>query len=87
MSLSIFFAGVSVYISTLTLTIIAVDRFVIIIYPFRARMQLKTSVLLIVIIDTLALIFTAPYAVHVDLSTDEETGQSVNQSVSQSVIR
>ena len=34
-----FSQGVSVYISTLTLTIIALDRFVIIIYPFRARMQ------------------------------------------------
>ena len=36
-----FSQGVSVYISTLTLTIIAVDRFVVIIYPFRARMQVK----------------------------------------------
>ncbi len=34
-----FSQGVSVYISTLTLTIIALDRFVVIIYPFRARMQ------------------------------------------------
>ena len=36
-----FSQGVSVYISTLTLTIIAVDRFVVIIYPYRARMQVK----------------------------------------------
>jgi hypothetical protein len=66
-----FISGVSVYISTLTLTIIAVDRFVIIIYPFRARMQLKTSILLIVIIDALAMLFTAPYAFHVELSEAE----------------
>ena len=38
-----FSQGVSVYISTLTLTIIAVDRFVVIIYPYRARMQVLTS--------------------------------------------
>ena len=36
-----FSQGVSVYISTLTLTIIALDRFVVIIYPFRARMQVR----------------------------------------------
>ncbi len=41
-----FSQGVSVYISTLTLTIIAVDRFVVIIYPFRARMQVKMIILL-----------------------------------------
>ena len=31
--------GFSVYVSTLTLTIIAIDRYVVIVYPFRARMQ------------------------------------------------
>lgn len=36
-----FSQGVSVYISTLTLTIIAIDRFVVIIYPFRTRMQVS----------------------------------------------
>ena len=38
-----FSQGVSVYMSTLTLTIIAVDRFVVIIFPFRARMQVKDN--------------------------------------------
>ncbi len=57
----------SVYISTLTLTIIALDRYVIIIHPFRARMQVKTCVVLILLIDLLALGFTAPYAFHVGL--------------------
>ena len=57
----------SVYISTLTLTIIAVDRFVVIIYPFRARMQVKTCLVLICIINLLAMVFTAPYAFYVGL--------------------
>ena len=33
--------GFSVYVSTLTLTIIAIDRYVVIVYPFRARMQVS----------------------------------------------
>ncbi len=57
----------SVYISTLTLTIIAVDRYVIIIHPFRARMQVKTCLVLIMLIDLTAMAFTAPYAFHVGL--------------------
>ena len=35
--------GFSVYVSTLTLTIIAIDRYVVIVYPFRARMQASTE--------------------------------------------
>eukprot|EP00095_Tigriopus_kingsejongensis_P009521 snap_masked-scaffold561_size136864-processed-gene-0.3 protein:Tk09521 transcript:snap_masked-scaffold561_size136864-processed-gene-0.3-mRNA-1 annotation:"neuropeptide receptor a10" len=69
-----FSQGVSVYISTLTLTIIALDRFVIIIYPFRARMQVKTCLLLVWIIDMLACLFTAPYAYHVTIRLDETSG-------------
>ena len=33
--------GFSVYVSTLTLTIIAIDRYVVIVYPYRARMQVR----------------------------------------------
>ena len=42
-----FSQGVSVYMSTLTMTIIAMDRFVVIIFPYRARMQMKTCLVLI----------------------------------------
>ncbi|TRY76954.1 hypothetical protein TCAL_09216 [Tigriopus californicus] len=69
-----FSQGVSVYISTLTLTIIALDRFVVIIYPFRARMQVKTCLVLIWIIDMLACLFTGPYAYHVTIENDDTTG-------------
>lgn len=69
-----FSQGVSVYISTLTLTIIALDRFVVIIYPFRARMQIKTCLVLVWIIDMMACVFTGPYAYHVTIEHDETTG-------------
>ena len=60
-----FSQGVSIYISTMTLTIIALDRFVVIIFPYRARMQIKTCFLMITLIDLLAMLFTAPYAFNV----------------------
>jgi neuropeptide Y receptor len=31
--------GTSIYVSTMTMTIIAVDRFVVVCYPYRQRMQ------------------------------------------------
>jgi hypothetical protein len=46
--------GISVYVSTLTMTIIALDRFVVVCYPYRQRMQIKTSLLFVAITDLLA---------------------------------
>ena len=49
------------------------DRFVVIIFPYRARMQMKTCLVLIGIIDFLALLFTAPYAFHMEHGWVNET--------------
>jgi len=57
--------GVSVYISTLTLTSIAVDRFFVIIYPFQQRMQLRTCLIIIFSIWMFSLIVTLPYGIYV----------------------
>ncbi|XP_046383225.1 prolactin-releasing peptide receptor [Ischnura elegans] len=54
--------GTSVYVSTLTLTSIAVDRFFVIIHPFRPRMRMCTCVAIIVGIWAFSLIVTFPYA-------------------------
>lgn len=56
--------GVSVYISTLTLTSIAVDRFFVIIYPFQQRMQLRTCLIIIFSIWMFSLIVTLPYGIY-----------------------
>nr|QXU63433.1 short neuropeptide F receptor [Dendroctonus armandi] len=56
--------GASVYISTLTLMSIAIDRYFVIIYPFHPRMKLSTCVLIIVIIWTFALLITSPYGIY-----------------------
>ncbi|KDR21762.1 Prolactin-releasing peptide receptor [Zootermopsis nevadensis] len=57
--------GISVYISTLTLTSIAIDRFFVIIYPFQQRMQLITCIIIIFSIWMFSLIVTLPYGIYI----------------------
>ncbi|XP_057328359.1 prolactin-releasing peptide receptor-like [Microplitis mediator] len=59
--------GVSIYISTLTLTSIAIDRFLVIIYPFHPRMKVRTCKGIIVIIWIAALMLTLPYGIYMGL--------------------
>lgn len=59
--------AVSVYISTLTLTSIAVDRFLVIIYPFHPRMKIKVCLTIIVSIWIIALGATLPYGLYMQL--------------------
>ncbi|KAG4068843.1 hypothetical protein HA402_004991 [Bradysia odoriphaga] len=68
-----FSQGVSVYISTLTLTSIAMDRFVVIIYPFRHRMKLSTCISLITSIWIISLMLTLPYGLYVSLNNYPES--------------
>jgi neuropeptide Y receptor len=56
--------AISVYISTLTLTSIAVDRFFVIIYPFQQRMQLVTCLVIIFSIWMFSLLVTLPYGIY-----------------------
>jgi neuropeptide F receptor len=55
--------GTSVYISTLTLTSIAIDRFFVIIYPFQPRMKMSTCAAIIVSIWLFSLLVTLPYGI------------------------
>uniref|UniRef100_A0A182TJJ9 G-protein coupled receptors family 1 profile domain-containing protein n=1 Tax=Anopheles melas TaxID=34690 RepID=A0A182TJJ9_9DIPT len=72
--------GCSVYISTLTLTSIAIDRFFVIIYPFHPRMKLSTCITIIVLIWSFAIMVTMPYGLYMKLhgvalnGTDNATG-------------
>lgn len=58
-----FAQGCSVYISTLTLMSIAIDRFFVIIYPFKPRMKIETCITVIIMIWTFAVTVTMPYAI------------------------
>ncbi|XP_063708792.1 neuropeptide Y receptor type 2-like [Culicoides brevitarsis] len=60
--------GCSVYISTLTLTSIAIDRFFVIIYPFHPRMKLSTCIGIIIFIWVISLLVTFPYGLYVKVA-------------------
>ena len=61
----------SVYVSTLTLTSIAIDRFFVILYPFKPRMQMSTCLILICCIWLVALGASLPYGLFVTTITYE----------------
>ncbi|XP_058837122.1 prolactin-releasing peptide receptor [Topomyia yanbarensis] len=62
--------GCSVYISTLTLTSIAIDRFFVIIFPFHPRMKLSTCITIIITIWIFSLMLTLPYGWYMRLHDD-----------------
>ncbi|OQR71898.1 neuropeptide Y receptor type 5-like [Tropilaelaps mercedesae] len=53
--------GVSVYLSVLTLMSIAIDRYLVILHPFRPRMKESTCLLIIMAIWVFSLVLTLPY--------------------------
>lgn len=69
-----FAQGASVYISTLTLTSIAIDRFFVIIYPFHPRMKMLTCILIIVAIWCFSILVTLPYGIYMQHKLDNNTG-------------
>lgn len=71
-----FAQGVSIYISTLTLTSIAMDRYIVIIYPFRHRMRVSICMVIITAIWIVSLLLTLPYGLYVRLNR----GDSANDS-------
>ncbi|XP_075163716.1 short neuropeptide F receptor [Haematobia irritans] len=60
-----FAQGCSIYISTLTLTSIAIDRYFVIIYPFHPRMKMSTCIAIVVSIWVISLLATLPYGMYV----------------------
>lgn len=66
--------GCSIYISTLTLTSIAIDRYFVIIYPFHPRMKLSTCIGIIVTIWVVSLLATLPYGMYMTMTMSEVAG-------------
>ncbi|XP_068220309.1 prolactin-releasing peptide receptor-like [Palaemon carinicauda] len=56
--------GTSVYVSSLTLMSIAIDRFFVILYPFRPRLKVTTCYFIIISIWLFSLSSTFPYALY-----------------------
>ena len=59
--------GVSVYVSTLTSTAIAIDRYCVIVHPFLRRLRIRACLLLIAIIWSIAVSISLPLALYHDL--------------------
>ncbi|GLV44905.1 short neuropeptide F receptor [Carabus blaptoides fortunei] len=60
----------SVYVSTLTLTGIAIDRYFVIIHPFRQRMKLSTCTAIICSIWLFSMVITLPYGIYMNVVED-----------------
>ena len=63
------FAGVSVYISVFTLMSIALERYSVIVHPFRRPITISSCIAIIIFIWILAFIFTLPYGIFIDVIT------------------
>lgn len=57
----------SVYVSAWTLMAIAVDRYFVIIYPFKQKMKLTTCTVIIIGIWAFSMIITLPYGIYMDV--------------------
>ncbi len=58
---------VLVYVSTLTSLAIAVDRYFVIVHPFRSRMRLGVCILLIIVIWIVGISISLPLAIYIRL--------------------
>jgi 7 transmembrane receptor (rhodopsin family). len=70
---------VSVFVSTLTLTAIAIDRYFVIMYPFQPRMRLGTCTTLIVLIWAVSLCIALPYAYCMTLAKHSDSATLCNE--------
>ncbi|EDW72685.2 uncharacterized protein Dwil_GK17048 [Drosophila willistoni] len=81
-----FAQGCSIYISTLTLTSIAIDRYFVIIYPFHPRMKLSTCIGIIVSIWVIALLATLPYGMYMKMTNEVINGTQLTGNDTTSAI-
>ena len=59
--------AISAYVNTLTSLVIAIDRYFVIIYPFKPRMKLSVCILLIVVVWIVSFSISLPLAIFMKL--------------------
>ena len=64
--------AISVYVSTLTSTAIAVDRYFVIVYPFKPRMKVFVCLLMIVAIWIISISISLPLGIYMNLKNDSD---------------
>jgi len=67
--------GISVYVSTLTSLAIAIDRYFVIVHPFKPRMKLGICILLIAVVWIVSLSISLPLAIYMKLYEEVENGE------------
>ena len=70
-----FSLGVSVYVSTLTSLAIAIDRYFVIVHPFKPRMKLGVCCLLIAVVWIVSISISLPLAIYIEMVTITENGE------------
>jgi neuropeptide Y receptor len=75
-----FSLGVCVYVSTLTSLAIAIDRYFVIVHPFKPRMKLGVCILLIGVIWVVAVSISLPLAIYSKYDNTNHTIEN-NQTV------
>lgn len=68
--------GICVYVSTLTSTAIAVDRYFVIVYPFKPRMKIFVCLLMIVAIWVISISISLPLGIYMELSPRKEDDET-----------
>ncbi|GFR92361.1 neuropeptide FF receptor 2 [Elysia marginata] len=64
---------ISVYVSTLTSTAIAVDRYFVIVYPFKPRMKVYMCLLMIIAIWIISISISLPLGIYHEVSKSNES--------------
>lgn len=62
---------ISVYVSTLTSTAIAIDRYFVIVYPFKPRMKLLVCLMLIVAVWIISISISLPLGIYQEVHTND----------------
>lgn len=72
-----FSLGVSVYVSTLTSLAIAIDRYFVIVHPYKPRMKLGVCCLLIAVVWIVSISISLPLAIYMELTSHNKDGQDI----------
>ncbi len=76
-----FSLGVCVYVSTLTSLAIAIDRYFVIVHPFKPRMKIGVCVLLIGVVWVVAVSISLPLAIYSKYEKTTSTANATNDVV------
>lgn len=74
-SLVPFSMGVSVYVSTLTSLAIAIDRYFVIVHPFKPRMKLSVTLIVISVIWIVSISISLPLAIYQKFEINDGIGE------------